>query len=720
MPHLAKVATCNLNQWALDFDGNLERIMESIRVAKAQGARFRLGSELEVSGYGCEDHFLEVDTFNHTWESLAAILQSDITDNILCDIGAPIMHRDVSYNCRVTICNRKIVLIRPKMYMADDGNYREPRWFTAWDKGYTVEDYYVPRRIREICGQNKVPFGVAAISLRDTVVATETCEELFTPNAPHIALGLAGVEIIANGSGSHHQLRKLGVRMDLMKSATSKSGGIYLYANQQGCDGGRLYYDGGAMIWSNGQLLAQGSQFSHDDVEVVTAVVDLEDVRSFRGAFASRSVQAAAAAPIPRVDCDFEISSLHYTPGLLPSKAIPPKIHDPMEEIALGPSMWLWDYLRRSEQRGYFLPLSGGADSSTTAALVGIMCQEVVKKVHEGSKGTIADIQKVTRKPNWIPATAEELAREIFYCVYMASEHSGEETRGRAEALAAQIGANFSVIQIAGITKAIVESFSSVVGKTPVMATQGGSTAEDLAMQNIQARSRMVMAYFMAQLLPWAGDSAGSLLVLGSGNVDEALRGYYTKYDCSAADINPIGGICKVDIIDFLGWAAEHRGYSVLAKVRAAPPTAELGGAGRGAAQTDEEDMGMSYADLSVFGKLRKIQRCGPVSMVAKLINEWPHLSPADVAAKVKSFFFHYAINRHKMTTLTPSYHAENYSPEDNRFDLRPFLYSARWARQFRGVDEVVARVSQTEAPASSSSHTDPTESSAAKRHRAA
>ena len=28
-------------------------------------------------------------------------------------------------------------------------------------------------------------------------------------------------------------------------------------------------------------------------------------------------------------------------------------------------------------------------------------------------------------------------------------------------------------------------------------------------------------------------------------------------------------------------------------------------------------------------------------------------------------------MNRHKMTTLTPSYHAENYSPDDNRFDLR-------------------------------------------------
>ena len=45
-----------------------------------------------------------------------------------------------------------------------------------------------------------------------------------------------------------------------------KSGGVYLYANQQGCDGDRTYYDGGAMIAVNGQIVAQGSQFSLKDV----------------------------------------------------------------------------------------------------------------------------------------------------------------------------------------------------------------------------------------------------------------------------------------------------------------------------------------------------------------------------------------------------------------------------------------------------------------------
>lgn len=43
--------------------------------------------------------------------------------------------------------------------------------------------------------------------------------------APHISLALAGVEVISNGSGSHHQLRKLDTRMDLIRSATAKVGG---------------------------------------------------------------------------------------------------------------------------------------------------------------------------------------------------------------------------------------------------------------------------------------------------------------------------------------------------------------------------------------------------------------------------------------------------------------------------------------------------------------
>jgi len=366
MTSILKVATCNLNQWALDFDGNLERIMFSIKEAKERGATYRIGPELEVCGYGCEDHFLEQDTFYHCWESMCTILRSDITDGILCDIGMPVMHASVRYNCRVFCLNRKIVAIRPKLFMADDGNYRETRWFTSWKQTSSLQEYVLPPSVQKVTNQSRVPFGIAAITTLDTVCGSETCEELFTPDSPHIPLSLAGVEIMGNGSGSHHQLRKLNQRMELIRGATAKSGGIYLYANQQGCDGGRLYYDGCACIVVNGDIVAQGSQFSVSDVEVVVAAVDLDDVRSYRGACSSRSEQASNAIDvIPRVYIDF-----HMIPEdplrMHPTPARSVRYHLPEEEIAYGPACWLWDYLRRSGAGGYFLPLSGSMSMHVT------------------------------------------------------------------------------------------------------------------------------------------------------------------------------------------------------------------------------------------------------------------------------------------------------------------------------------------------------------------
>lgn len=165
-----------------------------------------------------------------------------------------------------------------------------------------------------------------------------------------------------------------------------------------------------------------------------------------------------------------------------------------------------------------------------------------------------------------------------------------------------------------------------------------------------------------------------------------------TKYDCSSADINPIGGISKMDLRMFLNYAKDKFKIPVIGEIVAAPPTAELEPLKEGQlAQTDEEDMGMTYAELSIFGRLRKQENCGPFSMYCKLAQTWADVcTPKEVAEKVKHFFRCYAINRHKMTVLTPSYHAERYSPDDNRFDHRPFLYRANWSWQFRAIDKQV------------------------------
>merc|ERR1719412_345066 len=114
----------------------------------------------------------------------------------------------------------------------------------------------------------------------------------------------------------------------------------------------------------------------------------------------------------------------------------------------------------------------------------------------------------------------------------------------------------------------------------------------------------------------------------------------------------------------------------------------------------------MTYPELSIYGKLRSQFKCGPYSMFSKLLHLWSgeegsqkDLTPEIIAAKVKLFFRFYSINRHKMTVLTPAYHAETYSPDDNRFDHRPFLYNASWGWQFRAIDEELENISLPQPP---------------------
>ena len=110
----------------------------------------------------------------------------------------------------------------------------------------------------------------------------------------------------------------------------------------------------------------------------------------------------------------------------------------------------------------------------------------------------------------------------------------------------------------------------------------------------------------------------------------------------------------------------------------------------------------MTYEELSVYGRLRKIHLCGPYSMFCKLLDLWrDKYSPEVIADKVKFFFKCYSINRHKMTTMTPAYHAESYSPDDNRFDLRQFLYNVSWSWQFRNIEDHLKKYQQAQAIAS-------------------
>lgn len=63
------------------------------------------------------------------------------------------MHNRRRFNCLVFLKNGRILLIRPKMNLADSGNYRETRWFSKWTSKNLIEHLLLPNDIANQTGQ---------------------------------------------------------------------------------------------------------------------------------------------------------------------------------------------------------------------------------------------------------------------------------------------------------------------------------------------------------------------------------------------------------------------------------------------------------------------------------------------------------------------------------------------------------------------------------------
>lgn len=647
----------------------------------------------------------------------------------------PVLKDSALYNCRVLLLNSQIVLIRPKTRLAMNGNYRESRWFTAWDDGPQglMTWLSLPEFITQLNGQTRAPFGdkaVIELSLGSQSMASATtfrigfeiCEELWHSDAQHISLfGKRGCHLVFNSSASYWEIRKLNRALNLMRTATFKSGGIYAFANLVGCDGGgRLCFYGRSLVMINGDLIAMttNADTMFDEIQTAVAFIDPNDVSQYRlqnnvrtkthqsignnlvldasrvGNYSDPKLDIASVVTINIVGFEVLVSSAG------PRGAAQP-IGDQLslkaeQEIMIYCSLWLWDYLRRCIGRGlegFVVPLSGGLDSSAVVCLVYSLCTLLYRQVINRNKAIIQYL-KVLFKDEIIAdkiQSPKDICNKILKCVYLSTRYSGRDSEDRARSLATSVNCQF-------ITHNFDDVFQLLTGSVPlegVEETQGVT----LLQQNLQARLRMVLTYYLSQ---------GKRLVLATGNVDEALVGYLTKYDCSSADLNPIGSISKNDLKSFMRFSKEFISdtNNAINRIVEAIPSAEL----TGEDQQDEQDLGLTYDELSLFGKLRRGQfgAYGPFGTFCKIWDERDSLHiraaikdldettrPEVIASKVKRFFALYATNRHKQTVLTPALHSETYSPDDNRFDHRQFLLDPTWKFQFRQIDLKVKKINE-------------------------
>ena len=687
------LVSCALNQWGMDFEGNSTRIIESIVQAKRfHNAKIRLGSQSEVPGFSVEDHFLEPDTILHSWQVLGRVLEVTKMppyNDILCVIGMPVYFRGVIYNAAVVIYSGEVKLIRPKSMLANDTLHRENRWFTSWTGGKNLMEYSLPEFITEISGQKFTTIGNALIQTDDNyLLGLETLEEAKSPAPTSSEMLLMGAHIILNVGGNPFTLDGYD-EMDCIRTSTNKAGGIYMYSSSVGFDGSRTYFDSQSLIICNGKCLASTNAYSLKEVDLAVATVDLAEINIYRSAIASRNVQAAAYI------CDslqtVKVHGLRLRMGRVEqlTQTIPFPEYSREEQVGRVPACYLWDYLRRSLASGFFIPISGGVGSISVLAIVSKMCKLVLHALPQliGYNRDVmaADLVRIFGE---IPKTYTEMMSKVVYTAYLSTENTSEESKIRACDAATELGATHLHGSIQEIYDSYLETFiSSTSPKSPPrFLSEGGSLCEDIALQSLQSRIRMVVSYISGQLLHFAYNRQGFLIVLATSSLEQNICGYFTKYGNSSGDINPIGCISKLDLKLMLLAISEE--FPSLRRILEAEVRTEL----RPERTYAEKDLEIGYEEIVVMARMRKENRYGPLTMFMSCCEVWD-CEPEEVARRVKRFFLLYANNRHKMTVVTPMIHMDVAGTDDNRFDLRQFLYNVSWTAQFGEIDQALAEL---------------------------
>lgn len=436
-----RIGTATVNQTPLDWTGNIHRIRQAIREAKARKIEILCLPELCITAYGCEDLFLS--------EWLPAKAKSYIpelveeTEGLFTTLNLPFYYQNKLYNCSVVVHDRKILGVYAKQYMALDGVHYEPRWFNPWPQERLGEI--------EIDGTN-YPIGDLTFDYKDWKIGFEICEDAWRgSDRPACRLYAKKVNLILNPSASHFAMGKTHERIELVTESSRSFECTYVYANLLGNEAGRMIYDGDMMIAQHGTMLLRNELLSFAEYQVMSCEVKSEG---------SSEIKAENIAPVVSKN----------------------------EEFPAASALALYDYLRKSRSNGFVLSLSGGADSATCAVMVAEMVRRGLQQLD-----TQGFLERLAPKVD-TRLGEKEIAGKLLTTAYQGTKNSSDTTLNAAKVLAQSIGATFHDWQIDDPVLSYTQSIESVLQRTLTWEK------DDLALQNIQARARSPIIWMLANI----------------------------------------------------------------------------------------------------------------------------------------------------------------------------------------------------------------------------
>ncbi len=347
---------------------NAQHTLALAQQAADERAALVVFPELGLSAYSIEDLLHQQALSDAVLEALSRLVAESAALEPVLVVGAPLRAEGGLFNSAVVIHRGRVLGVVPKSYLPEYREFYEKRHFRA------ARDL-IGRELR-LLGET-VPFGADLLfccaDLPALSLFVEICEDVWAPIPPSSYGAMAGATVLANLSDSNVTIGKDDYRRTLCASQSARMIAGYVFASAgAGESTTDLAWDGQALIYENGDMLAESERFAAGE-QLIFADLNLDRLLSDRATTSSYGDcihdHRDRLASMRRIEFDLglgdqavplrrEIERFPYVP------ANPVSRNDRCEEVYSIQVQGLETRLRATGIEKVVIGVSGGLDSA--------------------------------------------------------------------------------------------------------------------------------------------------------------------------------------------------------------------------------------------------------------------------------------------------------------------------------------------------------------------